>query len=172
MSEMRGENASVSEAIHRLATRAMDHPWTASQIASALASEFACLMLHSAAGASEAADAKLDLTGFVLGRRVAVDLVEIDLVAVDPDHRRQGIGRDLLEELIASEAAVGVREFNLELASQNAAALALYSSAGFVVVGRRSRYYPDGDDALLLTRTLEEAPMDQPAASAGQRRNE
>ena len=172
MSEKRGENAALSEALHRLAARAMDHPWSAAQIASALSSEFACLMLHSDVDSSDAVDADLDLMGFVLGRRVAVDLVEIDLVAVDPDHRRQGIGRSLLEELVASEAAVGVREFNLELAAQNEPALALYSAAGFVVVGRRSRYYPDGDDALLLTRTLEEAPMDQTAASAGHRRNE
>jgi ribosomal-protein-alanine N-acetyltransferase len=41
----------------------------------------------------------------------------------------------------------------LELAATNAPALALYQGLGFVVVGRRSRYYPDGEDALLLSRT-------------------
>ncbi|RYJ01809.1 MAG: ribosomal-protein-alanine acetyltransferase, partial [Acetobacteraceae bacterium] len=36
----------------------------------------------------------------------------------------------------------------------NAAALALYRAAGFEEVGRRRRYYADGDDALVMRRVL------------------
>ena len=38
------------------------------------------------------------------------------------------------------------------------AAAALYAGLGFVVVGRRERYYPDGEDALLLTRRFSLTP--------------
>lgn len=145
----RGEEDSLVERIAGLVGRAMAHPWSGAQVADALASPRACLMCQEDdAGA---------LLGFVLGRRVDQDVVEIDLVAVDPARRREGIGRAVLEELIAVERDGGVVEFRLELASLNAAALALYTAVGFVVVGRRARYYPDGDDALLLTWTVEDA---------------
>jgi ribosomal-protein-alanine N-acetyltransferase len=91
--------------------------------------------------------------GFVIARRIA-DLLEIDLVGVHPDARRRGVARALLTDLLEREAASGATEARLELAASNAPACALYESVGFVVVGRRTRYYPDGDDALLLSRAI------------------
>ena len=41
----------------------------------------------------------------------------------------------------------------MEVRDGNAAARALYRSAGFAEVGRRRRYYPDGEDAILLLRS-------------------
>jgi ribosomal-protein-alanine N-acetyltransferase len=38
----------------------------------------------------------------------------------------------------------------LEVAADNKAANALYAGAGFVQVGERRGYYPDGGDALVL----------------------
>lgn len=159
--KVRGEEASIGEALATLAVRAMDHPWSADQIREALASPRARLMCQE--------DATGGMIGFVLGRRVDRDVVEIDLVAVDPDRRREGIGRGLLEELIAAEGEGGVTTFRLELAASNAGAAALYAAVGFVVVGRRARYYPDGDDALLLTWTAEDAAAD---AGCDERRGE
>lgn len=155
----RGEEASLRDAIANLAARAMAPSWSVAQVGAALASPRACLMCQE--------DAAGGLVGFVLGRRVDRDLVEIDLVAVDPDRRRQGVGRALLEELIASERQGGVETFQLELAAGNAPAFALYAAVGFVVVGRRARYYPDGEDALLLTWTAAGA---EKGAGRGERR--
>jgi ribosomal-protein-alanine N-acetyltransferase len=42
----------------------------------------------------------------------------------------------------------------LEVATGNAAALALYRREGFVEVGRRRRYYADASDALVLRVNL------------------
>lgn len=92
--------------------------------------------------------------GFVLARRI-LDLLEIDLVGVDPMSRRGGIAARLLARLIEAERAAGGAEVRLELSAANAAASALYAGLGFVVVGRRPRYYPDGSDALLLTLSLD-----------------
>lgn len=91
--------------------------------------------------------------GFVLARRI-LELVEIDLVGVAPTHRRRGLARELLGDLLRTEREAGAREARLELAEGSAAARALYEGLGFVVVGRRARYYPGGEDALLLTRVL------------------
>jgi ribosomal-protein-alanine N-acetyltransferase len=88
---------------------------------------------------------------FVLARRI-VDLPEIDLVGVRTEHRPCGIARSLLDELIEDETRARLAEARLELAASNDPALGLYTRLGFMVVGRRTRYYPDGDDALLLSR--------------------
>jgi len=89
--------------------------------------------------------------GFVLARRFG-DLLEIDLVGVRAEHRRAGIARSLLAGLVEEETEMGLAEARLELAASNDPARALYLGLGFMVVGRRTRYYPDGDDALLLSR--------------------
>ena len=91
--------------------------------------------------------------GFVLSRRI-LDLLEIDLVGVDPMSRRGGVAARLLARLIEAERVAGLVEARLELSASNSAASALYAGLGFVVVGRRPRYYPDGSDALLLTLLL------------------
>jgi [ribosomal protein S18]-alanine N-acetyltransferase len=91
--------------------------------------------------------------GFVLARRI-VDLLEIDLVGVDPDSRRGGVAARLLAQLLDVERGEGLAEARLELSTTNSAAAGLYASQGFVVVGRRPRYYPDGSDALLLSRSF------------------
>ncbi len=104
-----------------------------------------------AAGGGIAGPTPAVVGGFVLARRI-VDLLEIDLVGVRPSMRRVGVARGLLEALLGVEGRAGLSEARLELASANQAAQRLYDGLGFVVVGRRTRYYPDGDDALILSR--------------------
>ncbi len=132
-----------------LAETVMAHPWTPVQIARALESPTFRARL--------ALDGRVETgpvpIGIVLGRRV-VDLLELDLVGVDPSRRRGGVARALLRSLLASERAAGIAEPRLELGASNGPAMALYEGLDFVVVGRRSRYYPDGDDALLLTKAF------------------
>lgn len=96
---------------------------------------------------------KDNLVGFVLARRI-LDGVEIDLVGVAPEARRQGLAARLLVSLLEAERTCGAALAQLELSSGNEAAAALYAGLGFVVVGRRPRYYPDGRDALLLSLEL------------------
>lgn len=93
------------------------------------------------------------VVGFLLARRV-LDGVELDLLGVESDRRREGIAGQLLGALIEAETSTGAREILLELRRSNSAAQGLYRRHGFVVVGERSRYYPDGEDALLWTRSL------------------
>jgi ribosomal-protein-alanine N-acetyltransferase len=91
--------------------------------------------------------------GFVLAR-VAADEAEILTLAVVPQARRQGHGGVLLAAALAGAAARGATAMLLEVSADNAAAQALYATAGFVEVGRRRRYYADGSDALVLRRAL------------------
>lgn len=90
--------------------------------------------------------------------RVAADEAELLTLAVAPEARRQGIGGTLLAEALERAAGRGAVTMYLDVAADNAAALALYRSAGFVQTGRRRAYYraPDGrrTDALLFARAL------------------
>lgn len=92
--------------------------------------------------------------GFALGR-VQADQAEILTIAVRPGARGQGIGRALLNALLAEAAKRGALDLFLEVAEPNMAARALYAGAGAKEVGRRRRYYADGADALVLRLPVE-----------------
>jgi len=95
--------------------------------------------------------------GFALIRIVA-DEGELLTIASDPELRRQGIGRALLAEAESVAHAQGAARMMLEVACDNAAALALYARAGYCQSACRKRYYarPDGRraDALILEKDL------------------
>lgn len=92
--------------------------------------------------------------GFAIGRSIAGE-AELITIAVDPGARRQGTGRALLT---AFEAEADADHLFLEVAADNAPAIALYRSAGWQDTGRRKAYYkrPTGPavDALTMSKTL------------------
>jgi ribosomal-protein-alanine N-acetyltransferase len=78
----------------------------------------------------------------------------INTIGVRRDRQRAGIGRALLDALLARAAAAGADAVLLEVAADNAAAQRLYDSYGFEVVGvRRGYYQPANTDALVMRRS-------------------
>lgn len=74
-------------------------------------------------------------------------------ICTEPNRRREGIARALLEHVIAEAGGVAAR-ITLEVRPSNVGARELYDSLGFVSVGTRRRYYrDDGEDALIMWRT-------------------
>jgi ribosomal-protein-alanine N-acetyltransferase len=101
------------------------------------------------------ADLDESLAGYVVARAVA-DEGEILNLAVAPQGRRRGVGRALVEAVLAALARRGVREVFLEVRESNAGARALYAAHGFREVGRRSGYYRRPlEDAIILRAGLE-----------------
>lgn len=73
-------------------------------------------------------------------------------LAVAPEHRRAGVARALVEDLLAGARERGARSITLEVRVSNFAAQALYRAHGFRLAGLRRGYYRDtGEDALLMT---------------------
>jgi ribosomal-protein-alanine N-acetyltransferase len=73
-------------------------------------------------------------------------------LSVHPDHRRKGLGRCLMLTALEIARLSGAPTCELETKRGDEAAEGLYASLGFVEVGIRPAYYPDGSDASLLTR--------------------
>lgn len=131
------------EALARIhaACFSVPRPWHAAEIADLLRQPQNFLLSETA--------------GFLIGSALLGE-AELLTLAVDPDHRRQGIGARLVAGFLDEARARGAERIFLEVAADNAPAIALYRRAGFTDAGRRRGYYhsPDGAavDALVLSR--------------------
>ena len=93
-----------------------------------------------------------DVVGYI-GSQIVPDEADMMNVAVRADHRRMGIGRELVSRLISCLQDQGVRSLSLEVRVSNTPACALYESMGFAVVGRRPNYYQrPKEDAFILRK--------------------
>ena len=94
--------------------------------------------------------------GYV-GCQTVLDEGYITNVAVSPGFRRQGAARALLAELETRARAQELSFVTLEVRASNDAAIALYTGAGYVPVGRRKNFYrAPVEDAVLMTLFLRE----------------
>lgn len=82
---------------------------------------------------------------------LAPDEAWVQNIAVHRDAQHRGIGRRLLDDLLAEAARRGVRRVLLEVAANNARAQLMYARAGFEAIGiRRGYYQPSNTDALVM----------------------
>jgi [ribosomal protein S18]-alanine N-acetyltransferase len=118
-----------------------DSPWTAEMFAGELAA--GChYVVHRDDGGAVDGYAGIALLG---------DEAEVHTIGVRPAAQGAGIGRALLRELLDH---AGARRILLEVRTDNAPAISLYESEGFVTVGIRRRYYrPSGADAYTMARS-------------------
>lgn len=93
------------------------------------------------------------ICGFCACTLVA-DTCNLDAVSVAESHRRRGAGRGLVLHAMQTLRGAGAAYMWLEARSQNAAALSLYASLGFVQNGRRRGFYQDPDDDAVLMAAL------------------
>lgn len=89
------------------------------------------------------------LVGYAGGWVVDGDL-QILKVGVSPDWRRRGIAAELVARVAADARSLGALTSSLEVRVSNAGVLALYEALGYKSLGRRPRYYSDGEDAFIM----------------------
>ena len=93
-----------------------------------------------------------ELLGYA-GLAVAAPEAWVNNLAVRRDQHRTGIGRQLLEDLLAYGHGHGATHTLLEVAADNGAAQRMYDRYGFEVIGvRRGYYQPSNTDALVMRR--------------------
>lgn len=122
------------------------HPWTRGNFADSLKAGYHCMTLR----------LEHELLGyFVL--LVAVGEAHLLNLSVSAARQRQGIGSELLREVLRIGRAQATRHVFLEVRPSNAAALALYAGFGFKRIAARPGYYPahgGREDALVLTLAI------------------
>lgn len=78
------------------------------------------------------------------------DEVHIGNLAISPRYQRKGFGKLLMEKIFAK--LDHFRTAYLEVRVSNENAIRLYQKMGFVSVTTRTKYYQDGEDAMVMIR--------------------
>jgi len=122
------------------------YPWTRGQFADSLDAGHWCYVDEEGG----------ELRGYAI-LMPAVDEAELLTIGVAASQQRKGLGRAMLRELLELARARNIQRMFLEVRPSNAAAVALYRSAGFSEVGLRRGYYRDAsgsEDALVMACEL------------------
>jgi ribosomal-protein-alanine N-acetyltransferase len=77
--------------------------------------------------------------------------IHVHKIAVSEAWRRKGVAHLLMDDLLSFAERTGSDVIYLEVRPSNAPAREFYRTLGFGEVGRRPRYYLDGEDALVLS---------------------
>ena len=82
------------------------------------------------------------------------DEMHINKIAVDERERRQGIALALMGECLRFAKANRIKTISLEVRKTNQGAQDFYRVLDFEVSYTRPRYYPDGEAAVVMVRTI------------------
>ena len=82
------------------------------------------------------------------------EMAQVARIGINPEYRRRGYGDILLKELCKRAKEQECEFMTLEVRKSNEAALNLYKKNDFVEVNVSKQYYPDGEDAIVLTKAL------------------
>lgn len=75
-------------------------------------------------------------------------------LGVAPALRGKGVGRLLMGAAEKGALRRGCTRMRLEVRASNASAISLYERAGFCVIAKKKKYYPDGEDALHMEKRI------------------
>ncbi|HLK12285.1 MAG TPA: ribosomal protein S18-alanine N-acetyltransferase [Candidatus Binatia bacterium] len=136
-------------AVLEIERRSFSQPWSRGFFEKELATPFARLVV-----AEEEGVQRPRIVGYTCRWRVT-DEVHVLNIAVHPDHRGLGLGRMLLEAVLAEGRAGRARAVFLEVRAGNVVARRLYRHLGFHEVGLRRGYYGPGQDAIVMELRLD-----------------
>ena len=128
------------EDIYHIEQTCFSHPWPKDSVAEELRSE------HTLCPAIKIKD---KVVGFCLLSFIT-DEGTVLQVAVLPEYRGMGIGKELTESAMKQARAKGVTVVFLEVRVSNTPAIRLYRSLGFEEIAVRKGYYRDGETAIIM----------------------
>ncbi|MWC00098.1 ribosomal protein S18-alanine N-acetyltransferase [Agromyces seonyuensis] len=142
-----------------------DDAWSSANMRAELVnpSTYYLVVVDDAAPAESRETALLGYAGLLSG--VGAPQADIQTIAVVPEARGLGLGRALMQQLVAVARRRGAEEVFLEVRADNHVAQSLYRSLGFEELGVRRGYYRGGIDALTMRLTVP-APEARPARAS------
>ena len=140
MIEILRMNETHAAAVAELEKQNFSEPWSENSVRGELTNPLALWLVALDGDA---------VVGYV-GSQTVLGEADMMNIAVADSHRRQGIARLLVQELIA---LLDANMLTLEVRASNVPAIALYESLGFTQVGLRKNYYrKPKEDALILRK--------------------
>ena len=94
-----------------------------------------------------------EIAGYFCGTVLFED-AEVQNVATAPKFRQKGIGQALMAFFEDTAKEKGAENCFLEVRVSNTPARSLYEKRGYEQIGIRKKYYPDGEDALVMKKSL------------------
>jgi len=129
--------ASDLPSIVRLDALSNPHPWGEGLVTDALQTRQNWVLEYVNESVNSATN---NVLGWLTASLV-FDQSELELIVIDSAVRRQGLARELMIGWLKAAAQQGASELLLEVRESNLAAISLYQSLGFELVGRRKNYY-------------------------------
>ncbi len=134
-----------TEQIAELERQCFSDPWSLQSVQNELKNPLSTWLVAETDGT---------VLGYV-GAQTAADESDIMNLAVHPQHRRCGIGKELLLTLQKNLTENGSMAITLEVRMSNLTASSLYEKMGFQTVGRRPNYYfHPREDAIIMRKEL------------------
>lgn len=93
------------------------------------------------------------LVGYIIGD-VRGNHGHVVSIAVDAQHRREGVGKCLMKVLIKKFKEMNIKTVRLEVAVSNTDAQLFYKKMGFMTISCIKNYYSNGEDAFLMEKRL------------------
>ncbi|TCK87939.1 [SSU ribosomal protein S18P]-alanine acetyltransferase [Natranaerovirga hydrolytica] len=79
-----------------------------------------------------------------------IDEGHITNIVVDEKYQRQGIGQQIVENILKVSKEKNIKRCTLEVRVSNKAAIALYNKLGFVQLGIRKNYYTNPTEHAII----------------------
>lgn len=99
-----------------------------------------------------------NIAGYIMASPVNSKVCDIETIAVDPDYRRRGLGRELISRIETMMINKGYHYSQLEVRVMNEEAINLYKNCGYEVTGYLKNYYSldykGSKDALRMRKRL------------------
>jgi ribosomal-protein-alanine N-acetyltransferase len=90
------------------------------------------------------------------------DSAHLNLLCVDRDRQRQGVGRALINWLEQSAVVAGTFDVSLEVRANNSNARLFYRMLGYREIGQVAGYYNGTEDAIRMTHDLRRVHLERP----------
>lgn len=95
-----------------------------------------------------------EMVGFAFVMVNEHNAAHLTTIGIAPEHRRRGLGVDLILHMERALVNRGVGTAMLEVRVSNVSAQDLYKRCGFTIVQRINKYYTNGEDCFLMMKSL------------------
>jgi ribosomal-protein-alanine N-acetyltransferase len=130
-------------AVHSIEVESFSKPWRPKSFLRELKTSFSCFYV-------------VEFQNKIIAYAIAWNIkeeIQLNKIAVRKKYRFLGIGKSLIDFIIAELMPSGAKEIHIEVREKNNEARTFYERIGFSEIGKRENYY-NNDHAILMKKDL------------------